>query len=71
MRSARRVIQVCLVGERGIYYPCLCLWRGFWQITRTAPFRRITLHFSHIGFTEARTFIAPVVVSTTGLPPAP
>src|SRR3954454_7520469 len=25
------------------------------------------LHFSHIGFTEALTFIAPVFVSTTGL----
>jgi hypothetical protein len=36
------------------------LWRGFWQITKTAPLRRMTLHFSHIGFTEARTFIAPV-----------
>ena len=29
------------------------------------------LHFSHIGFTEALTFIAPVFVSTTGLPLAP
>jgi len=29
------------------------------------------LHFSHIGFTEALTFIAPVFVSTTGLPRTP
>src|SRR5215210_7219524 len=42
-------------------YPCRCLCRGFWQITSTAPWRRITLHFSHMGLTEARTFIAPRV----------
>src|SRR4249920_565535 len=29
------------------------------------------LYFSHIGFTEALTFIAPVFVSTTGLLRAP
>src|SRR5690348_16909921 len=29
-------------------------------MTRTAPFLRMTLHFSHIGMTDARTFIAPV-----------
>src|SRR6185312_6012711 len=29
-------------------------------MTRTAPFLRMTLHFSHIGLTDARTFIAPV-----------
>ena len=29
--------------------PCRCLWRGFSQITRTTPWRRITLHLSHIA----------------------
>jgi hypothetical protein len=38
-------------------YPWRCLWRGFTQMTRTEPWRRITLHFSHIGFTDGRTFI--------------
>src|ERR1700730_7171459 len=40
--------------------PCLCLWRGLAaQITRTTFLRRITLHFTQIFFTEARTFTAP------------
>src|SRR5262245_7249991 len=29
-------------------------------MTRTTPWRRITLHFSHIGLTEGRTFISLV-----------
>jgi hypothetical protein len=40
--------------------PCRCLCRGFWQITRTAPPRRMTLHFSHMGLTDARTFIREI-----------
>src|ERR1700741_2054730 len=40
-------------------------------MTRTAPLRRITLHFSHIGFTEARTFIAPVVFLDNRTPAHP
>src|SRR4029434_8284197 len=28
-------------------------------MTSTAPPRRMILHFSHMGFTDARTFIAP------------
>jgi hypothetical protein len=31
----------------------------FWQMTRTAPWRRIILHFSHIGFTDGLTFMIP------------
>jgi hypothetical protein len=34
------------------------LWRGLSQITRTTPRRRITLHFAHIFFTEALTFMS-------------
>jgi len=41
------------IGDR---YPCLCLWRGFEQITSTTPRRRITRQRSHIGFTDALTF---------------
>src|SRR3954462_6639644 len=44
---------------RAMDYPCFCLWRGFWQITRTAPWRRMILHFSHIGLTDGRTFMVP------------
>src|SRR3990167_252585 len=39
-------------------YPCRCLWRGFSQITRTTPYRRMILHLSQRRLTEARTFIA-------------
>jgi hypothetical protein len=31
----------------------------FWQITNTTPLRRMTLHFSHIGLTDGRTFMIP------------
>src|SRR5438046_3065540 len=37
-------------------YPCRCLWRGLLQMTITRPWRRITLHFSHIFLTLGRTF---------------
>src|SRR3954454_12987278 len=40
-------------------YPCRCLCRGFWQMTSTRPFRRMILHFSHIGLTDGRTFMIP------------
>src|SRR3954452_13866854 len=44
---------------RAMPYPCRCLCRGFWQITRTRPCRRMILHFSHIGLTDGRTFMVP------------
>jgi hypothetical protein len=28
-------------------------------MTSTAPWRRMILHFSHIGFTDGRTFMSP------------
>jgi hypothetical protein len=31
----------------------------FWQITNTTPWRRMILHFSHIGLTDGRTFMIP------------
>jgi hypothetical protein len=31
----------------------------FWQITSTTPWRRMILHFSHIGFTDGLTFMIP------------
>jgi hypothetical protein len=31
----------------------------FWQMTRTAPWRRMILHFSHIGLTDGLTFMIP------------
>src|SRR6266550_2571711 len=39
-------------------YPCLWLCLGVTQMTRTAPPRLMTLHFAHIFFTDARTFIS-------------
>jgi hypothetical protein len=38
-------------------YPCLCLCRGFVQMTMVVPCRLTTRHRSHIGFTDALTFI--------------
>ena len=42
---------------RAMAYPCLCLCRLLAvQMTMTRPWRRMILHFSHIGFTLGRTF---------------
>jgi hypothetical protein len=38
-------------------HPCLCLWRGLLQITRTTPLRLTILQFSQIRLTELLTFI--------------
>ncbi|CRF52785.1 FIG00712803: hypothetical protein [Helicobacter ailurogastricus] len=42
---------------RAIVYPCLCLCLGVTQITRITPRLLMTLHLSHIFFTEGLTFI--------------
>ena len=39
-------------------YPCLCLCLGFSQITLITPFLLITIHLSHIFFTDGLTFIS-------------
>jgi hypothetical protein len=31
----------------------------FWQMTSTTPWRRMILHFSHIGLTDGLTFMIP------------
>src|SRR5580704_19481113 len=41
------------------HQPWRCWWRGFSQMTTTRRWRRITLHFSHIGLTLGRTFMFP------------
>lgn len=42
--------------HNGSDQPCLCLCFGFSQITRITPLRFTTLHFSHMGLTDALTF---------------
>src|SRR5437867_10067557 len=45
-------------ATRAPSYPCRCLCRGFVQMTRTRPWRRMILHRSHIFFTDGCTFIS-------------
>src|SRR5205809_4799320 len=52
------------------FQPWRCLWRGLVQITMTRPWRRITLHFSHIFLTLGRTFIGPLLVPVGDPAPA-
>jgi hypothetical protein len=47
----------------------------FWQITNTTPWRRMILHFSHMGLTDGLTFMIPfsswVPTTRLWLPPGP
>src|SRR4029450_6875100 len=56
--SARLFSGMLMPAMRAMPYPCRCLCRGLLQITRIAPWRRMILHFSHIGLTDGRTFTA-------------
>jgi len=38
-------------------HPCRCLCRGFGQMTRTTPLRRMILQLRQILFTDAITFM--------------
>jgi len=42
---------------KSLSYPCRCLWRGFVQMTIVVPCRLITRQRSHMGLTDALTFI--------------
>lgn len=48
------------------YLPWRCLCRGLVQMTRTTPFRRITLQFSHIRLTLGLTFMVILVSVAPG-----
>src|SRR3954466_2791233 len=55
--STRLFSGMLMPEMRAMPYPCRCLCRGFEQMTSTAPWRRMILHFSHIGLTDGRTFM--------------
>src|SRR3954452_11959165 len=57
--STRLFSGMLMPEMRAMPYPCRCLCRGFEQMTSTAPWRRMILHFSHIGLTDGRTFMEP------------
>src|SRR5919197_4591760 len=57
--STRLLRGMLTPAIRAMPYPCRCLCRGFWQMTSTRPWRRMILHFSHIGLTDGRTFMVP------------
>src|SRR3954453_20099295 len=69
--SSLRVRTDWKLGLRPIFqggaHPWRCLWRGVSQITMTRPWRRITLHFSQIGFKLGLAFMTKGVLYSGGL----
>ena len=57
MRFFPGISTPSILGMSNSPQPCLCLWRGLVQITRTTPRRRTILHRSQIRLTELLTFI--------------
>lgn len=56
--NCSRIYERATSTDFSKHQPCLCLCFGFSQIIRMLPFLLITLHFSHIGFTDDLTFTA-------------
>ena len=56
---------------RAIRYPCLCLCFWFGQMIRTTPWRRTTLHFTQIFFTDDLTFTMPFLYRRLTMRPRP
>src|SRR5690606_24648166 len=58
-----QTLQKSSSAQPGASQPCLCLWRGSEQMTRTTPLRLMILHLRQTRFTDALTFIFSLLAS--------